>query len=306
MDKDKIRQRLMTNSEMLRLTSQLILSEDRFLKADVLQELTSQFSFSLEEAAYYYLCGLLGLDLEVMLHRCLAETYLKGNIHRYTSSFISHDAYLQRLHFPQGKQVNWEFTSLSYAANELFFCDDLLPCENFLRCPQMGFFDQAVSFPAVYENGLLWMSVEPSEINTMKQPIQQAKGTVLVCGLGLGYYAYHVHRKQSVKKVVVVEKEKAVIDFFQKHLLPQFECSEKITMICEDAFKWVENTPANQFDTIFVDLWHNAQDGVPLYLKMKHLERLHPKTQFLYWLENSLKSALDWQKFVLNEDIFLK
>ena len=41
----------------------------------------------------------------------------------------------------------------------------------------------------------------------MRPLLKQAQGKVLVCGLGLGYFAYHLSRKDNVEQIIVVEKE---------------------------------------------------------------------------------------------------
>lgn len=108
------------------------------------------------------------------------------------------------------------------------------------------------------------MSVIPSEINTMRPLLKQAQGRVLVCGLGLGYFAYHLSRKDNVEQIIVVEKEAAVIQWFTQWILPQWEQPEKLKIIHDDAFAAVDRLKPGEVDTIFVDLWHNAADGAPL------------------------------------------
>ena len=50
-----------------------------------------------------------------------------------------------------------------------------------------------------------------------------------------------------------------------------------------------------KFDHAFVDLWHDASDGVELYIKMKKLEAKNSKTEFSYWIEKTLLSSIRWQ-----------
>ena len=60
-------------------------------------------------------------------------------------------------------------------------------------------------FPAILENDRIWMTVTPNEIETMKEPVDQAFGNVLTFGFGLGYYAYMISEKEEVTSITVVE-----------------------------------------------------------------------------------------------------
>lgn len=164
------------------------------------------------------------------------------------------------------------------------------------ECPQLGYFNTEYRYPCVYENGVEWMSVIPSEINTMRPLLKQAQGKMLVCGLGLGYFAYHLSRKDNVEQIIVVEKEAAVIQWFTQWILPQWEQPEKLKIIHADAFAAVDRLKPGEVDTIFVDLWHNAADGAPLVQAMRTREPRLPGTRFLYWLETSVNSVLRWNQ----------
>ena len=63
--------------------------------------------------------------------------------------------------------------------------------------------------------------------------------------------------------------------------------------------------PSERFDLAFVDTWRDAGDGAPMYKRMKSLEHLSPKTEFLYWIENFLKSNIrsEYISGLLDKDI---
>ncbi|MBR5029017.1 MAG: hypothetical protein IKX51_07345, partial [Bacteroidales bacterium] len=149
------------------------------------------------------------------------------------------------------------------------------------------------TYPAVLEDGRIWMTVTPNEIETMEEPVANAAGKVLAYGLGLGYFPYMVSLKNNVHNVTVVEKDPAIIDIFKKHLLPQFPEKDKITLVNDDAFHYAATAmPTENFDSVFTDLWHDVSDGMPLYLKMKTFEKLSPNAKFDYWIEKSIKFYL--------------
>ena len=89
-----------------------------------------------------------------------------------------------------------------------------------------------------------------------------------------------------------------MIRLFKKHILPQFSHPEKVTVICADAFEYAEfEMPKIKYDYAFVDTWRDASDGLPMYEKMKPLERLNPNTVFSYWIENFIVSRKRAFKF---------
>ena len=166
-----------------------------------------------------------------------------------------------------------------------------------MEIPQIGFFSHSFRYPAVYEKGQEWMAVKPSEIRSMRKPIRYVSGNVITFGLGLGYYTFMVSLKNNVEHITVVERDKSIIDLFQTFILPQFPHKEKVKIIHEDAFKYMkEQMPKERYNYAFVDLWHDSRDGLPLYLKAKKLAESIPQTQFLYWVENTLLSAKNWNQ----------
>ena len=102
--------------------------------------------------------------------------------------------------------------------------------------------------------------------------------------------------KSEVKSVTVIERDSSVIKLFEKHILPQLANKDKIKIVKSDAFEYAEKVmPKEKFDFAFVDLWHDASDGVELYIKMKKLEAKNGSTEFLYWIEKTLLSSIRWQ-----------
>ena len=158
--------------------------------------------------------------------------------------------------------------------------------------PQLGWFDRSFEFPAIREDGRVWMTVTPNEINTILPAVHESRGKVLTYGLGLGYYAFHCLLKDEVESVTVVERNPAVIDMFRKHLLPFFPRREALHIVQADAFDYAANVMSGEgFDTVFTDLWHDVADGLPLYHRMKALEV--PGPRYLYWIEKTLKCYME-------------
>ncbi|MGN1261694.1 MAG: hypothetical protein ACI4UT_01330, partial [Candidatus Enteromonas sp.] len=124
----------------------------------------------------------------------------------------------------------------------------------------------------------------------------EAHGVVAVLGLGLGYFAFACAEKQDVTRVKVFEKDPAIIALFKEFLLPLFPKKEKIEIIEKDALTYDEDGP---FDFVFADLWHDAEDGLPLYQKL--LEREIQNVPVSYWIENTMRLTLGRFLLLLNE-----
>lgn len=230
--------------------------------------------------------------------KILVNKYLYKSLKKLNPIEYYHNPYFQNIHIPEVPFQNWKLTHTTYKPYELFVCNDIILTKDFREIPQLGFFTEPFTFPAVHENGREWMAIKPNEIETMRMAISKASGNVITFGLGLGYFAYMVSLKDDVQSITIVERDKNVISLFETFILPQFEHPEKVTIICSDAFLFMkQQMPKSSFNFAFVDLWHDTQDGLPLYLRSKKLEKANAQTTFLYWVEDSLLSAYRWNNF---------
>ena len=188
------------------------------------------------------------------------------------------------------KEQNWELFYNYYAPYEGFVSQDVYVDENqfYLEKTHLAFFKETFPYLAVLQDGKVWMSITPHEMNTMKESIQQASGKIVVYGLGLGYFPFMCSLKESVEKITIIEKDENVISLFKKYLLNQFPNKEKINIVCEDALTFAKKD--KKFDYAFVDLWHDADDGVEIYIRMKQLEK--ENIVYSYWIEDSLLSMI--------------
>lgn len=210
--------------------------------------------------------------------------------HLDAEQFLS-DPYLHAVHFPECRRGNILLSHAEYAAGEIFQYDEpRFDCE--LVTPRLGFFDRPVSFPAVYEGLMPWMSVCPSEMLSMESDIAAAHGRVLVLGLGLGYYPFMIARRAEVSEITVVELNGTIIDLFQEHVFPAFEHKEKIRVVHADAIAYLEELRGGEFDFCFADIWEGAVDGAPLYKKILPHEKRLTGTEFAYWLKEPILSYL--------------
>lgn len=166
--------------------------------------------------------------------------YFHDAVHCLETRKYRDNPYLKNIKFPDTATRHWKFTHYSYRPYEAFICNDIDIDKNLREVPQIGFFRERFAYPAVEQDGREWMAVKPSEIETMRAPIEEANGRVVTFGLGLGYFAYMVSEKPDVTSLDIVERSEEAIALFERHILPQFPNKEKIRIIRSDAF-WFLN-----------------------------------------------------------------
>ena len=162
--------------------------------------------------------------------------YFQDAVHCLETRKYRDNPYLKNIKFPDTATRHWKFTHYSYRPYEAFICNDIDIDKNLREVPQIGFFRERFAYPAVEQDGREWMAVKPSEIETMRAPIEEATGRVVTFGLGLGYFAYMASEKPDVTSLDIVERSEEAIALFERHILPQFPNKEKIRIIRSDAF----------------------------------------------------------------------
>ncbi len=196
--------------------------------------------------------------------------------------------YIKSVNVPTAKVGDFTLTTAAYEPGELLEYDmpDLTknPIEH-----RVGYFTEKVEFPGIYEGIIPWMSVCPSEINSMARHIDKAHGRVLVLGLGLGYYLYMSSMKPEVESVDVVECQPEIIKLFDENLLPQFPFREKIRIIEADAFSYIGGLRGDEYDFCFADIWQNEIDGAWEYRKIRDTEEQLEDIEFAYWIDDAIK-----------------
>ena len=131
------------------------------------------------------------------------------------------------------------------------------------------------------------MNITPNEIETMDPYINKVHGSLLVFGLGLGYFPYMSYLKGNIKDITIIENDQNVIDIFNRYIKEKLNIKIPVKIIKDDAFRFIKNNNLNKYDSIFVDIWHSPEDGLPLYLRFKSLLKSY-KQDIYYWLNKSL------------------
>lgn len=265
---------------------------------EMIDTLTEDGGITKEEALVALLSEIFALEFEKSEDRILIRDYLTPSVRLLDAEKYKNNPYYKNIKVENIKDGSWEFRWEEYAPYRGVICDDMQISDDFKEVPPLGFFTESFKFPAVLEGGNEWMTLTPVDLDTCEEAIEKAHGKVVTFGLGLGYYAYMASEKDEVESVTVVELSADVIRLFKKHLLPQMKNGHKIKIVNADAFEYAEKTmPKERFDVAFVDTWRDASDGAPMYERMKALEHLSEGTEFLYWIENFLRSRLRAEKF---------
>lgn len=231
------------------------------------------------------------VDINDEYFKEMNEKYHFNDIKELNVNDYNKNEYFVNIKPKFAKNKNRFLCYLTYNPFQAFTYDEIkIDDKYFKELVPIGYFKEKFNYPAIINDEKIWMSIIPHEINTMKKPIENAFGKVLVVGLGLGYFSYMVSLKEEVDEILIVEKDSTIIELFNKEILPYFKNKQKIKIINEDAFLYLEQK--HDFDYAFVDIWHNVGDGIYLYLAAKYYENLYPNVHFDYWIEESLLAML--------------
>ncbi len=214
---------------------------------------------------------------------------------KFTPDDFARDPYLAAVRVPTVHEGRYTLTTASYERGEIFLYDEPDLFEDVV-VPKLGFCTGRVTFPAVYEGRMPWMSVCPSEIFSMRADMERAHGRVLVLGAVLGYYPFIVSAYERVEAVTIVELSPQIARFFREILLPQFPAKDKITLIEADAYSYLGSLRGGEYDFCYADIWENQIDGAVAYRRIKPFEARLPGTEFAYWIEEPIRWYMEKMK----------
>ncbi len=279
------------NREILGRISAFMNYSSDFITSQIIDELVNECGVDTKYAYSLVLASACFMNIDESVEdREMFENYFPEMIHHLKKEDYQNDPYYKNIKVTEIKENNWHFKTATIKPYELIPLDDLKEFPDGRVIPQVAFFDCEFEYPVILENGVEWMLVTPNEVETMRDGIQKAEGKVATYGLGLGYFPYMASIMDKVESVTVVERDESVIDIFKRFILPQFPNPEKIKVVHADAFVYAEKVaPSENFDYIYIDIWHDPSDGAQMYLKFKELEKLSPNTRFEYWIEKTMK-----------------
>ena len=276
---------MVRNSKTMRHVQDVFKSilEEEYLLCDLFNSSVDQGIMDLNELARLSM-----LAQEPTLHRSEIEKLKKED--------IMSNPYLANIKGPKVESKNFQLSNRRIIRSGLITkyksksrdLDTMRQKNSYFIC------DYPLRFPGLTEgsSNTCWMTVEPFEIETFKQFIEEAKGDVLLIGCGLGYAAYMLSEKEDVNSVTIIDYNQEVLDLFSEHILPQFKNKEKINTIQGDGLEYLRQTDLSIYDHVNVDVWYDTVDMIYPYLRCLEIEKENPDVKFSYWLEDELKEAI--------------
>ena len=238
------------------------------------------------EAIYNCLFDFIGVSKDDEESQKVLSEYFLNNLKKLNPSDYINNSYVKAIK-KTGRKGKYALKFIDYAPYQLFAYDDI-KINGYKEYSQIGYFDHKFSYLALTEGGNIWMSLNPNEIETMKPYINKAKGNVLVLGLGMGYVPFMLSLKNCVKSITIIEKDQEIINLFNELIYPSFVNKEKIKIIKGDAIEFArKNQKEGTYDYIFADLWHDPEDGLPLFVALKKINK-----NIDCWLEVSMYALL--------------
>lgn len=144
----------------------------------------------------------------------------------------------------------------------------------------------------------------PFERRTNWQFVSEARGDVLIGGLGLGFTPLCLIPDPRVRSITIVEKERDVVDLVWKHVLKYRDKfgwwtpglhrlhRPELTIVVDDVRTW--RPPAGvKFDTIYFDIWAGVcQDNLEEIAKLHQAfkARKRPGGWMNSWIAETLRS----------------
>lgn len=201
----------------------------------------------------------------------------------------------------ENKEFSYE--EIMFVKNVLFNLDSIVDdpnreCKDYMRLRML---DKDLNTIILKENGIEWMMAAPSESVTNDPYAKKAHGKVVTFGLGIGYFVYQALLNEKVSEITVIEKSKEVINLFRK-IERYFPSRIPISIIEGDAFDYFNENFLCDFDYIYVDIYQNNKDGLPIIDRL--LEQcLPPMDRCDFWIEASLINPIRTLIYLIYKEI---
>lgn len=195
-------------------------------------------------------------------------------------------------------QLKKENSSLPYSLDyikpyEIFLSgDSYLQTDSNLYYIFLGFSNKEITYPIFSFSNHRKQMLLPRVIDSTYLQLKIIKGKILILGLRDGYFTFMSSLNEKVKEITVVEHDQEIINFFEKYVLPKCENRNKIKIINEDAFNYLDDVKDHDYDYIFGNIWTNAFTGVTKYLKLKSRLDSYKYTRCMYFMEESIVTEL--------------
>lgn len=126
------------------------------------------------------------------------------------------------------------------------------------------------TYTRLMRDNVLVMSDTPAEMHDHRDPVDFARGSCLLSGLGLGMVLKNILLKPYVTDVTVIEVSQDLID-----LISPFYIDPRVTIICADALAY-RPPRGKHYNMVWHDIWDNiCEDNLESMkkLRMKYARR---------------------------------
>lgn len=150
---------------------------------------------------------------------------------------------------------------------QVLFTDDVVipMLIDLSRAKDGTYFDSTTEIASRMYFGNVWMSLTPNEMISQRKGIELARGTVVVGGLGLGWFVQKICEKPVVDRVIVVERSQELLDWYGYKLCAKE--SKVSDVLCDDIYNQLGKHGANT--QYLLDIWP-TQDGATSDPEFKH------------------------------------
>lgn len=110
--------------------------------------------------------------------------------------------------------------------------------------------------------GDVWMSTSRLERESHAVHLRHARGTVVVCGAGMGMYLFNIAALPAVDRIVAVDRDAAVIDLVRRGTgFDDWAGRDKIRFVHRDALRLTpDDLGPGPVDYLYVDIWPELGD----------------------------------------------
>ncbi len=190
--------------------------------------------------------------------------------------------------------------SIQCPGTRFYYTHNTLPASNSLKIALWEgmegriFFDAPVDTPVLFElqsdgERQVWMGLTPMEIMTQRPGVLMASGRVVVGGLGLGWFLNEVCKKPDVTEVVVVDREKNLIDWLRPRIEAAYPAvrKKKVEWVATGIYHYAGND--TKPDTKYLlDIWPTF-GGCDKDEEFASLKASRPPGTVWGWGENTRK-----------------
>jgi spermidine synthase len=157
----------------------------------------------------------------------------------------------------------------------------------YIRDAEDWFCVDAGNYTRLVIDGQIMMTDTGMECYSNREFVKEARGKVLVAGLGIGLILYNILDKAEVTEIVVIEKYSDLIDI----VAPEIKNHPKIKIIHADIDEW-NPEKKEMFDTIYFDIWADiSTDNLPhiAALEKRFKKHLNKGGWMNSWMKQYLK-----------------